>query len=133
VARTEAFWHALGARVSFMDPIHHDEVLAATSHLPHILAFTLVHLLGRKDQQDEIFQYAAGGFRDFTRIAASDTEMWLDICLANAKQILALIEEFAGELAEFTSCLEKRDADGLRRFLSSARAARQRSLERMEN
>jgi prephenate dehydrogenase len=116
-----------------MDPAHHDEVLAATSHLPHVLAFTLVHLLGRKDEQAEIFQYAAGGFRDFTRIAASDPEMWLDICLANSAQILTLLKAFGAELDEFAFCLEQRDGDRLLHFLSTAREARQRSLERMDN
>ncbi|WP_139557021.1 prephenate dehydrogenase [Methylotetracoccus oryzae] len=131
--RVTAFWTALGARVSAMDPAHHDEVLAATSHLPHVLAFTLVHLLGRKDEQAEIFQYAAGGFRDFTRIAASDPEMWLDICLANATQILTLLQAFGAELNDFADCLEQRDATRLFEFLSTAREARQRSLERMDN
>ncbi|MBM4201001.1 MAG: prephenate dehydrogenase/arogenate dehydrogenase family protein [Gammaproteobacteria bacterium] len=133
LARASAFWQALGAKVSLMDPAHHDEVLAATSHLPHVLAFTLVHLLGRKDEQGEIFQYAAGGFRDFTRIAASDPDMWLDICLANSEHILSLIGAFGAELAEFANCLEQRDAGRLRHFLSNAREARQRSIERMDN
>lgn len=131
--RVRRFWEALGAKVSLMDPAHHDEVLAATSHLPHVLAFTLVHLLGRKDEQAEIFQYAAGGFRDFTRIAASDPDMWLDICLANSEHILTLIDAFSVELAQFVSCLEQRDAARLRQFLATAREARLRSLERMDN
>ena len=81
-----------------MEPVHHDEVLAATSHLPHVLAFTLVESLARLQDKREIFEYAAGGFRDFTRIASSDPVMWRDICLANSDAIQAMIERFIGDL-----------------------------------
>ncbi|QSA95549.1 prephenate dehydrogenase/arogenate dehydrogenase family protein [Methylococcus sp. EFPC2] len=130
--RVEAFWQALGARVTRMDPAHHDEVLAATSHLPHVLAYALVHMLGRKDEQQEIFQYAAGGFRDFTRIASSDPTMWLDICLANREQIVPLLAQLSGELGRVADLLETGAADELFDYFAEARGARQRYLDQSE-
>ena len=84
--KIQDFWEVCGSVVSIMDGTRHDAVLAATSHLPHILAFALVDMLGHKDEQSEIFKYAAGGFRDFTRIASSDPAMWRDICIANKSE-----------------------------------------------
>ena len=81
--KTQQFWEKIGALVSIMDVYQHDKILAATSHLPHILAFSLVDMLGQRDEQEAIFKYAAGGFRDFTRIASSDPTMWTAICEAN--------------------------------------------------
>lgn len=132
LAQVEAFWRACGAKVTLMNPHHHDEVLAATSHLPHVLAYALTHLLGRKDQQQEIFQYAAGGFRDFTRIASSDPVMWLDICMANRAQILPLIAQLADELKHVAEWLEQDSRDELFGFFTEAREARQRFLEQMD-
>ncbi|MGB5605309.1 MAG: prephenate dehydrogenase/arogenate dehydrogenase family protein, partial [Gammaproteobacteria bacterium] len=97
-ARVRAMWEAAGAEVLEMDPVHHDAVLAATSHLPHVLAYTLVDCLAKLDDRDEVFDYAAGGFRDFTRIASSDPVMWRDICLANGDAIVLLINHFIGDL-----------------------------------
>lgn len=128
----EAFWNAIGARVSRMDPDHHDAVLAATSHLPHVLAFSLVHMLGRKDEQEEIFQYAAGGFRDFTRIASSDPTMWLDICMANREQIAPLISQLQRELDTVKDLLSRQAANELLGFFTDARQARQRFLDQLE-
>ncbi|WP_045224313.1 prephenate dehydrogenase [Methyloterricola oryzae] len=128
----EAFWNAIGARVSRMDPDHHDAVLAATSHLPHVLAFTLVHMLGRKDEQEEIFQYAAGGFRDFTRIASSDPTMWLDICMANREQIAPLIRQLQQELESVNQLLSREASGELLSFFMDARQARQRFLDQLE-
>lgn len=127
-----AFWAACGAEVSIMDAARHDEVLAATSHLPHVLAFSLTHLLGRMDEQQEIFRYAAGGFRDFTRIASSDPKMWLDICLANRKQIKVLITRLGEELKEVAALLETRSEDELFEYFVEARNARQRFLNQLE-
>ncbi len=132
LARVKGFWSALGAEVSCMEPGHHDEVLAATSHLPHVLAFTLTHMLGRMDEQQEIFRYAAGGFRDFTRIASSDPKMWLDICLANREQIVPLISRLGDELKEVAARLEKRSAEELFAYFTEARNARQRYLNQLE-
>lgn len=130
--RVEAFWEAVGAKVSTMAPAHHDEVLAATSHLPHVLAYALVHMLGRKNEQQEIFQYAAGGFRDFTRIASSDPGMWLDICLANQEHIAPLLGQLCDELQRVRRMLENRAAAELFEFFASARNARQRFLDQLE-
>jgi prephenate dehydrogenase len=132
VQRVEAFWQAIGAKVSWMAPDHHDEVLAATSHLPHVLAYALVHMLGRKNEQQEIFQYAAGGFRDFTRIASSDPRMWLDICMANQDHIAPLIGQLCDELKRVREMLESRSAAELFEFFANARAARQRFLDQLE-
>jgi len=132
VRQVEAVWEAIGAHVSRMDPSHHDEVLAATSHLPHVLAYALVHMLGEKDEQQEIFQYAAAGFRDFTRIASSDPKMWLDICLANREQIAPLIAQLCGELGRVSKMLDQGAAVDLFEFFASARNARQRFLDQVE-
>lgn len=126
------FWHKLGARVAFMDPAHHDDILAATSHLPHLVAFSLVDMLGRKDEKDEILQYAAGGFKDFTRLASSDPKMWLDICFANRSRLMRLIEEFREELTLINDVLEKQDHQRLFDIFRSANQARRRFLVRFE-
>ncbi|BCG64163.1 MAG: prephenate dehydrogenase [Methyloprofundus sp.] len=123
------FWQDLGSVVTKMEIVQHDAVLAATSHLPHILAFTLVELLGKKDEQADIFKYAAGGFKDFTRIASSDPTMWLDISMANKAQIIPLIEQLCAELGEVKQMLEQNQAQPLHETFTYARNARQRFLE----
>lgn len=130
--KVEQCWLGIGALVSEMAPAHHDEVLAATSHLPHILAFVLTEMLGRKDEQQEIFQYAAGGFRDFTRIASSDPRMWLDICLANRQQLLPLLEEYREALRIAGQLIQSEKAEELLALFSDARNARQRFLDQLE-
>lgn len=127
------FWERMGAVVSVMDAGHHDAILAATSHLPHILAFALVDLLGRKDEQTEIFKYAAGGFRDFTRIASSDPNMWLDICSANKNQLIPLIQQLKGELDKIERLLANDDFPQLFETFTYARSARQRFLDQFES
>lgn len=124
VAQVEQFWHALGAQVSRMDAARHDEILALTSHLPHVLAFGLVHALSDDDQHLEIFRYAAGGFRDFTRIAGSDPTMWRDISLANRDALLGGLDRYQARLAELRSAIAEGDGDGLMRSFERARAAR---------
>jgi len=126
--QVEAFWAAIGAKVSLMTPAHHDEVFAATSHLPHVLAYALVHMLGRKDEQQEIFQYAGAGFRDFTRIASSNPRMWKDICLLNRRQILPLVEQLRLELGELAALMDEGSAEPLLAYFTEARDARQRFL-----
>ena len=100
VARVRAMWETCGAEVTEMSVAHHDEVLAATSHLPHMLAFGLVDMLARMKENDEIFRYAAGGFRDFTRIASSNPVMWRDICIANREALGPMLAAFADEMSE---------------------------------
>ena len=133
VGRVEKFWTALGATVSIMGVNHHDAVLAATSHLPHIVAYALTDMLGRKDENSEIFKYAAGGFKDFTRIASSDPTMWLDICLANSEEIVRLIEQMIGELDGIASMLKKDEAAELFEIFTRANGARKRFLDLYEN
>lgn len=128
LVRMHSFWQGLGMQVSSMDAKHHDEVLAATSHLPHVVAYALVDMLGKKDQQSEIFKYAAGGFKDFTRIASSNPNMWLDICMANRDKIIPLIYQFNDELAAIADMLKTRDSENLLNTFNQARNARQRFL-----
>lgn len=129
ITKITVFWQAMGAVVSEMAAHHHDTVLAATSHLPHLLAFALVDLLGRKDEQEEIFKYAAGGFKDFTRIASSDPTMWLDISMANKHALLPLLAQLRTELEKIERLLAENQADELVALFLQANKARQRFLE----
>ncbi len=126
------FWEHIGCIVSVMSVKRHDSVLAATSHLPHILAFAFVDMLGKQDEQNEIFRYAAGGFKDFTRIASSDPTMWQDICLANKNQIIPLIERTKAQLDRIQSLLENDDSQQLFTLFTHANVARQRFLDQFE-
>jgi prephenate dehydrogenase len=123
-AQVRAMWEAAGAQVVNMDPAHHDAVLAATSHLPHLLAYSLVDTLARLDEHDEVFDYAAGGFRDFTRIASSDPVMWRDICLANGDAILLMIERFVDDLQALSEAIRNHDGQQLLEVFTAAKAAR---------
>ena len=125
VARVVAMWECVGAVVECMSAEHHDHVLAATSHLPHLLAFTLVDSLARLDESHEIFRYAAGGFRDFTRIAASDPTMWRDIALANSVEIKQALKRYQAELEALQHDLESKDAEALFERFQRAQAARE--------
>ncbi len=133
VSKISDFWQKIGSVVSIMDVEHHDTVLAATSHLPHILAFSLVDLLGKKDEQVEIFKYAAGGFKDFTRIASSDPTMWLDICMANKKEIIPLIQQLKAELGKIEHMLVNNESQQLFETFTYAKQARQRFLNQFDN
>jgi prephenate dehydrogenase len=126
--RVRAMWEAAGAHVSEMEPAHHDAVLAATSHLPHVLAFTLVDSLARLGDREEIFAYAAGGFRDFTRIASSDPVMWRDICLANGDAIQLMIERFIDDLKAVGKAVQEGDGERLLEVFTSAKQARDRFI-----
>jgi prephenate dehydrogenase len=127
-ARVRAMWEAAGAYVTEMTAPHHDAVLAATSHLPHVLAYTLVDSLARLGDHDEIFEYAAGGFRDFTRIASSDPVMWRDICLANGDAIELLIERFIEDLQMIKGAVHAHEGEKLLEIFSSAKQARDRHI-----
>ena len=117
-------WEATGAEVVDVGVAHHDEVLAATSHLPHVLAYSLVDTLARLDDRAEIFRYAAGGFRDFTRIASSDPQMWHDICVANREPLLAVIEQFRQDLDQLTEAIAKADTNAIMTVFQRAKHAR---------
>jgi len=125
VQQVARMWQATGAEVLQMAVERHDEVLAATSHLPHILAFSLVDTLAREQDSTEIFRYAAGGFRDFTRIAASDPTMWHDICIANKQQLLNQIDNFTAGLAELRTAIEHTDSQAMTGVFTRAKAARE--------
>jgi prephenate dehydrogenase len=133
IQKVTLFWEQLGAEVSVMSPEHHDAVFAATSHLPHVLAFTLVNMLGHKDEKSEIFKYAASGFKDFTRIASSDPTMWLDICLANKDEIIPLIQQLQDELDIVQQLLKTDNKQQLFDTFTYARQSRQRFLDLFEN
>ncbi len=126
LAKVRRLWEIAGAEVEEMAVAHHDAVLAATSHLPHMLAFGLVDCLARLEDSGEIFRYAAGGFRDFTRIASSDPVMWRDICLHNRDALLRVMTRFEAEMAELKKAVEQGDADGLSEIFARAKAARDR-------
>jgi len=123
-ATIRAMWERVGARVVEMTPAHHDAVLAATSHLPHLLAFVLVDSLSRMDDKHEIFEFVAGGFRDFTRIASSDPVMWRDICLENSASILVMLDKFNTDLARLTEAIRNQDAHTIMEIFRRAKAAR---------
>ncbi len=124
IQKVRAMWEAAGAEVDEMGARHHDLVLAGTSHLPHVLAFALVECLNNVDDVDEIFKYAAGGFRDFTRIASSDPVMWRDICITNSEAILAMMQNYQSEIDNLKKAIQNSDADELLKIFSSARKAR---------
>lgn len=133
VDKLSRFWQRIGSSVSVMSVEHHDTVLAATSHLPHLLAFALVGLLGRKDEQREIFRYAAGGFKDFSRIASSDPTMWMDICMANKEEIIPLLQQFKAELNTIEQALAADQGQQLFDTFTYARNARQRFLDTLDD
>ncbi|UHQ55300.1 bifunctional prephenate dehydrogenase/3-phosphoshikimate 1-carboxyvinyltransferase [Microbulbifer sp. YPW16] len=122
--RVERMWQAAGAEVLTMPVREHDEVLAATSHLPHVIAYGLVDTLAHDAENENIFRYAAGGFRDFTRIASSDPTMWRDIMLANRDAILAAIDLYSANLSELRGAIATGDSDRLMGIFTRAKAAR---------
>ncbi len=129
VAKVRAMWQCTGAEVITMDVAHHDEVLAATSHLPHLLAYTLVDMLARMDKSEELFQFAASGFRDFTRIAGSNPQMWCDICLANPTAIMAALDQFGDELERLKAAIHQQDSQAILALFTRAQAVRNRLNE----
>ena len=128
IALVTRAWQACGAQVSTLSPQAHDELLAAVSHLPHVLAFALVDYIASRADAPQLFTLAAGGFRDFTRIAASNPEMWRDICLANRDALLAEMDAYRGQLSRIRTALSDGDGDALLEVFSRSRAARQRWL-----
>lgn len=125
LARIDLLWRELGADVEHMDIEHHDQVLAATSHLPHMLAFTLVDSLAKRSENLEIFRYAAGGFRDFTRIAGSDPVMWHDIFIANRDAVLRTLDAFRDDLDALREAVAEGDGHHLLGVFTRARVARE--------
>jgi len=124
IEKVEKMWQAVGAETVQMTAEHHDQVLAATSHLPHVLAFSLVETLGKMHESSEIFRYAAGGFRDFTRIASSDPTMWRDICLNNKTAILSVLKKYERHLKTLEIAIEAQDAEAINEIFVRAKSAR---------
>ncbi len=124
VARVRSAWEWCGAQVHELQAAEHDRVFAAVSHLPHLLSFALVHQLAVRQNSELYFSYAASGFRDFTRIAASHPEMWRDICLANRVSLLEELDNYRAELDELRDVLQRGDGGALENAFDVARTAR---------
>ena len=142
--RITKLWQACGAQVSEMSAKRHDEILATVSHLPHVLAFTLMHYVAAAGngsgadnalstddmiRSSELLRFAGSGFRDFTRIAASSPEMWRDICLGNREVLFKQIDAYQNELAALREMLARGDGDALERVFSGARETRRQWLK----
>ena len=124
VARVRKAWELCGAVVSELTPAQHDSVFAAVSHLPHLLSFALVHDIAQREDKDLLLSFAASGFRDFTRIAASSPEMWRDISLANREALMSELLRFANELHVLYQALQESDASKLEEVFAEARKVR---------
>ena len=124
VAKIEQMWLSCGAKIDYLAVDHHDRVLAATSHLPHMLAYALVNYLSNLNEHDEIFNYAAGGFMDFTRIASSDPVMWRDVCISNSDALLKFIEGYKDELDQVSAAIRDQDGERLLQLFGKAKSER---------
>lgn len=124
-----SLWEALGAEVLDMSVDHHDAVLAATSHLPHLLAYALVDTLSQQGASEEIFRYAAGGFRDFTRIASSDPQMWHDIFMANGSATVQVLDKYIDNLQRLKKAILEQDSEELMTTFTRAKKSRDKFLE----
>lgn len=131
VERLSDFWHKLGATVEIMDAQHHDLVLAVTSHLPHLIAYTIVGTASDLESvtQSEVIKYSAGGFRDFTRIAASDPTMWRDVFLNNKEAVLEMLQRFTEDLTQLQRAIRWGDGDALFDLFTRTRAIRRSIIE----
>jgi cyclohexadieny/prephenate dehydrogenase len=131
VAKLGAFWAAMGAKVEVMTPDHHDLVLAITSHLPHLIAYTIVGTADElaKVTSSEVIKFSAGGFRDFTRIAASDPTMWRDVFLANKDAVLEMLGTFTEDLSKLTRAIRRGDGEALFEHFTRTRAIRRGIVE----
>ena len=124
VDRVESMWRTCGAKVTRMSPEHHDSVFSAVSHLPHVLSYALVEMIASRDNGEELFSFAASGFRDFTRIAGSSPEMWRDICAANGDQLLCDIESFQRALSLLAGYIRDGKMDQVEAIFAAAAKAR---------
>jgi prephenate dehydrogenase len=124
IEAVKTVWGMTGATVELLTPEQHDRVLAATSHLPHVLAFALVDTLATQQEAEEIFRYAAGGFRDFSRIASSDAVMWRDVCITNKDAILESMDRLDIHLKQLRSMIESEDGAGIQSVFERAKNAR---------
>lgn len=132
VDRVEAMWRACGAEVVRMSPEHHDIVFSAVSHLPHVLSYALVEMIASRVDAEELFSFAASGFRDFTRIAGSSPEMWRDICASNRDQLVNDIEAFQRALSVLTDHIRAGDVNSIEAIFSAAVRARQAWIDSLK-
>ncbi|WP_024851083.1 prephenate dehydrogenase [Hydrogenovibrio kuenenii] len=128
LSEVRKLWESLGACITEMAPDFHDEVFAATSHLPHLLAFSLVDLLNEHEELGNVFQYTAGGFRDFTRIASSDATMWRDISMNNASAIVKWLRNYQAEIDNLVGLIENKESDALFNLFHNAKTARDKHI-----
>jgi prephenate dehydrogenase len=128
ITKVTQLWQSLGAIVEKMRSDFHDEVFAATSHLPHFLAFNLVDLLNEHPELGDVFKYTAGGFRDFTRIASSDPVMWRDIGVYNSEAIAKWLRQYQASIANLADLVENQDAEALEKLFSRAKSARDKHI-----
>lgn len=126
--RVAKLWQALGANVLAMSLQQHDAIFAKTSHLPHVVAFSLVNYLSNQDNREELFNLAAAGFYDFTRIASSDAEMWRDICITNREQVLVALDGFQRQIDEIRDSIARSDQQGILEYFGTAKASRDDGL-----
>ncbi len=124
VLRIKEMWKVTGATVETLDVKQHDDVLAATSHLPHVLAYSFVNSISKSEYGNAVFDYTAGGFESFSRTASSDPVMWRDICLDNKMAILAVLDNFQLDLAALRDSIQDADADAIEKLFADAKATR---------
>jgi cyclohexadieny/prephenate dehydrogenase len=131
VERLSEFWRRLGSKVDLMDAAHHDRVLAVTSHLPHLIAYSIVGTASDLEEvtKSEVIKYSAGGFRDFTRIAASDPVMWRDVFLNNREAVLELLGRFTEDLVALQRAIRWSDGDALESLFTRTRAIRRSIID----
>ncbi|HEY3327116.1 MAG TPA: prephenate dehydrogenase/arogenate dehydrogenase family protein [Novimethylophilus sp.] len=132
IRKADALWQGCGARVSHMSAEMHDEIFAAVSHLPHLLAFALVADIAKRANARQLFGFAAGGFRDFSRIAGSSPEMWRDISLANRNALMAELDAYQAQLCELRGMIERNDGPALEALFNRAREARGAWIRNLE-
>ena len=127
----KGFWESIGSKVEIMDPMHHDKVLAITSHIPHLIAFNIVGTANNLANvtEKEVVKYSAGGFRDFTRIAASDPKMWSDIFTYNSDAVLEMLDLFSNDLAKLKAAVIKKDSDLLFSNFEKTREVRKNIID----
>ena len=128
IERVKGMWEAAGAIVEILDVKQHDDVLAATSHLPHVLAYSLVNTLSKSEYGDDVFNFAAGGFKSFSRIASSDPVMWRDICLENKDAILASLKDYQEDLSALINMIKEEDGDAMMDVFANAKETRDRNI-----
>ena len=131
VEKVTALWRACGSTIQIMEPAHHDKVLAITSHLPHLIAYTIVGTAADLEESDraEVVKFSAGGFRDFTRIAASDPVMWRDVFLNNRGSVLEMLQRFSEDLTALQRAIRWDDGPQLEQVFTRTRAIRRGVVE----